>query len=135
MTGFRLPAPSDATDLALVPESGLLAAIVFEYLGIQGSYDAKWGEFDNRQPTYRAKLVVRAELPTRIAVAFGGKCRADIQEPESGQTYLFDLDFAVNSDDGDQLIRVLIEGKAYAVSVKNLWTSEDGVVKVGNLIR
>jgi hypothetical protein len=135
MTGFRLPAPSDAADLALVPTSGPIALVVYEYMGVVGSFDHKWGEFDHSMPTYRAKLLIRSSEATRLAVAFQGKRRANIKSAEPDQLLVFDLDTYVNADDVENTpIRVLFCGTVYEVVVKDLWSSDEGVIKTRNLL-
>ncbi len=134
MTGFRLPASTDIADLTLVPRDGPLAVIVHEYVGMVGDCDAKWGEFDNRQPTFRAKLILRRTSATRLAVAFGGRRRANIKACTPNETYIFDLDFAVNSDNGDDKIRVLYNGSVHEVTVSALWSPDEGATKVYNLL-
>ncbi len=134
MTGFRFPAPTDAADLALVPPSGPVAIIVHEYVGMVGDYDNKWGEFDNRAPVYRAKLILRSPVAIRLAVAFGGKRRANIKLCVADQLYVLDLDAYVNSDDGDLKIRVLFNGNVLECAVRDLWSADEEVAKVCDLI-
>jgi hypothetical protein len=111
-----------------------VAIIVHEYMGMIGDFDAKWGEFDNRAPAYRAKLILRSPVAIRLAVAFGGKRRANIKQCAADQLYVLDLDPYVNSDDGNLNVRVLFNGNVLECAVRDLWSAEEEVVKVCDLI-